>query len=142
MNTSFSPFSRQLHNDEKHLHLFVSSLFLDFYHPEAKSFSHTLGFSSRSMVHTPSRVMAVSMNTMMHARKHLKSCPAHTSEKLCSFGILLVLLRSKTGNTNNCCFIQIVQSLTIINPFFFFCALERNFCVSLYLFPLFLCRSD
>ncbi|KAF3833211.1 hypothetical protein F7725_026876, partial [Dissostichus mawsoni] len=31
----------------------------DFYHPEAKSFSHTLGFSSRSMVHTPSRVMAV-----------------------------------------------------------------------------------
>ncbi|XP_033996901.1 plakophilin-3 [Trematomus bernacchii] len=31
----------------------------DFYHPEAKSFSHTLGFSSRSMVHTPSRVMAM-----------------------------------------------------------------------------------
>ncbi|XP_068566838.1 plakophilin-3-like [Cebidichthys violaceus] len=31
----------------------------DYNHPEAKSFSHALGFSSRSMIHTPSRVMAM-----------------------------------------------------------------------------------
>ncbi|XP_068432251.1 plakophilin-3-like [Clinocottus analis] len=31
----------------------------DYNFPEAKSFSHTLGFSSRSMIHTPSRVMAM-----------------------------------------------------------------------------------
>ncbi|XP_068164396.1 plakophilin-3-like [Antennarius striatus] len=31
----------------------------DYSFPESKSFTHTLGFSSRSMIHTPSRVMAV-----------------------------------------------------------------------------------
>ncbi|XP_029000275.1 plakophilin-3 [Betta splendens] len=32
----------------------------DYSFPEARSFTHTHGFSSRSMIHTPSRVMAVS----------------------------------------------------------------------------------
>lgn len=39
---------------------FLSSLCLDYSFPEAKSLAHTLGFSSRSMIQTPSRIMAVS----------------------------------------------------------------------------------
>lgn len=40
--------------------LFLSCLCLDYSFPEARSFTHTHGFSSRSMIHTPSRIMAVS----------------------------------------------------------------------------------
>jgi len=50
----------QWHDDKKTLIFDLSFLFLDYNLPEAKSISHTFGFSSRSMIHTPSRVMSVS----------------------------------------------------------------------------------
>lgn len=55
--------------------LYLSSLCPDYSFPEAKSFTHTHGFTSRSMIHTPSRVMAVSTTCqypMIHARSHFK----------------------------------------------------------------------
>ncbi|XP_042343262.1 plakophilin-3-like [Plectropomus leopardus] len=36
-----------------------STFYINYSYPEAKTFSHTLGFSSRSMINTPSRIMSV-----------------------------------------------------------------------------------
>lgn len=63
----------------------LSSLCPDYSFPEAKSFTH--GFTSRSMIHTPSRVMAVSTTcqyTMINART-----VCYRSQKCFSFGTCL-----------------------------------------------------
>lgn len=62
----------------------LSSLCPDYNIPEPKSLTHTLGFSSRSMIHTPGRIMAVSTackSTAIHARIQ-KNCLFHIDKML------------------------------------------------------------
>nr|XP_019935770.1 PREDICTED: plakophilin-3-like [Paralichthys olivaceus] len=45
----------------------------DYNFPETKSLAHTLGFSSRSMIHTPSRIMAVPTGPLPSSRSALET---------------------------------------------------------------------
>ncbi|XP_044044730.1 plakophilin-3-like isoform X2 [Siniperca chuatsi] len=72
----------------------------DYSLPEAKSFTHTHGFSSRSMIHTPSRVMAVP-TVPLHSSSFSSRSAVETSSKNASYLITVpppgTLRRSLSG---------------------------------------------
>lgn len=72
----------------------------DYSFPETKSLTHTLGFSSRSMIHTPSRVMAVPTGPLPSSGFSSRSA-VETSSKVRHKGSSMVQSSFQTSQTHS-----------------------------------------
>nr|XP_046249759.1 plakophilin-3-like [Scatophagus argus]XP_046249844.1 plakophilin-3-like [Scatophagus argus] len=72
----------------------------DYNPPETKSFTHTHGFSSRSMIHTPSRIMAVP-TVPLHSSGFSSRSAVETASKLRHKGTSMVQSSFHTSQTHS-----------------------------------------